>query len=170
MAMMTCGCTRAHDNHDHSNTITRIVTSLRHDRISPPAALISLSLITAQFAANNALITTLFKTLNKGGDHAEGAIDVDELAAAFEPAFEPEAARHMAMMVVREGSVDGDDSLGPKEMIAIMGNDLVNLEALLKSKIPSADNPMLLARHAKNQSKSQKAKKMHIEMQKANQV
>ena len=110
----------------------------------------------AKFAANCAIITTMFKQWDAAGDsprasrgaaftprgsvaagnddaYAEdGQVSIEELQMVFEGPFSKAEARQFAEIIIREGSLDGDDTLSPREMIGIMSDELVSIDTLIR--------------------------------------
>ena len=110
----------------------------------------------AKFAANCAIITSMFKQWDAAGDTPrasrgaaftprgsvtagnddayaqDGQVSIEELQLVFEGPFSKEEARQFAEIIIREGSLDGDDTLSPREMIGIMSDELVSIDTLIR--------------------------------------
>ena len=119
----------------------------------------------AKFAANAAMIITMFKLWDADaqqqkspdaaaaddGDAAvgDGGIDAAELASVFAHSFSKEDSLLMAKFIVAQGSEDGDKTLNPKELIDVMSDELVSMDAVLKF-ISKKKEKMLSTKSAKD--------------------
>ena len=85
------------------------------------------------------------------GDAAvgDGGIDAAELASVFAHSFSKEDSLLMAKFIVAQGSEDGDKTLNPKELIDVMSDELVSMDAVLKF-ISKKKEKMLSTKSAKD--------------------
>ena len=123
----------------------------------------------ARFAANVAIIATMFKLWDTSKGDQERSIDTDELAAVFKSSFSEDDSKHLARLVMREGNLDDDDggdggdggdtttkpepSLGPRELIMVMADELVSVPAVLEFEKKATDAEKQHGLRARRKSK-----------------